>query len=470
MHPELPVIVGGSIFPGNAIPSVLKLFAGIDAVVCGEGELPLCSLAEHLIAGGNLENLPHIQGLVTRKSLRQARPVGFSQIADLNDLPRPDFSDYFSLLGRLGSGASFFPTLPFEFSRGCWWRRRHAGGESEEGCAFCNLNLQWEGYRFKKPAKVVADIDALTAKHQTLKFTLTDNVLPGGASRSFFKQLGALKKDFLFFCEIRANTPVSQLAQMRRAGGVATVQIGIEALSTRLLQKLNKGTTTIENIEIMKHCEALGIENSSNLIIQFPGSDEGDVAETLKAIEFALPFRPLKAVRFWLGMESPVWRNPHKYGIKARFNDPGFAALFPQEICSQLPMMNQAYRGDIVRQRSLWRPVKAAVASWLKSYSDLHAKPASKPILHYIDGGDFLIIRHRKHLQPDETHHLKGASRAIYLYCERTRSMAAICDRFLDFSEDRLYAFLVTLVEKRLVFAEKDRFLSLAIPLNTGRI
>jgi len=38
----------------------------------------------------------------------------------------------------------------------------------------------------------------------------------------------------------------------------------------------------------------------SNLILYFPGSDEQDVALTLRNIEFALPYRPLKTAAFWL--------------------------------------------------------------------------------------------------------------------------------------------------------------------------
>ena len=58
------------------------------------------------------------------------------------------------------------------------------------------------------------------------------------------------------------------------------MQIGIEALSSRLLKKLHKGTSAIQNLEIMKNCEALEIRSVSNLILQFPASDEQDVAET----------------------------------------------------------------------------------------------------------------------------------------------------------------------------------------------
>jgi ribosomal peptide maturation radical SAM protein 1 len=464
-YPRLPIIVGGSIVPSGAISNVLKLFPEIDAVVCGEGERPLGGLARHLIAGGSMESLPAVQGLGTRRSLSEKNPIGFSQITDLNELPQPDFGDYFALKNSLPSGNLFYPTLPLELSRGCWWRRKRVGSASHAGCAFCNLNLQWEGYRVKKPGKVVAEIDALTTKHETLKLALTDNVIPAAHSRPFFKQLAGLKKDFKFFCEIRANTPLSHLKEMRNASARVTVQIGIEALSTRLLAKLNKGTTTIQNIEIMKHCEALGIENRSNLILQFPGSDEKDVAETLNAIEFVTPFRPLKPVQFWLGMESPVWQNPRKFGLKARYNHPEFAALFPPEISAQLPMMNQSYRGDRVRQRKLWQAVRAALISWEKTYSELHRKPASEPILSYLDGTDYLIIRQRKCSGSPYIHHIKGTSRAIYLYCAQARSLRAICAKFPVFSEKQIVSFLKMLVDKRLMFEEENSFLSLAIPL-----
>jgi hypothetical protein len=156
----------------------------------------------------------------------------------------------------------------------------------------------------------------LTGRYQTLSVAITDNVLPQKDSVEIFKQIGQLNMDLRLFGEVRATTPWMGLKVMR-ASGMQKVQIGIEALSSRLLKKLHKGTSAIQNLEIMKNCEALGIENISNLILQFPGSDGQDVTETLKVLEFAMPFYPLKAVNFWLGMGSPVWQNPKKFGVKA---------------------------------------------------------------------------------------------------------------------------------------------------------
>ena len=93
---------------------------------------------------------------------------------------------------------------------------------------------------------------------------------------------------------------------------------------------MNKGTTAIQNMEIMKNCEALGLRNSSNLIVHFPGSDETDVVETMQNIEFAMRFRPLKPVNFWLGLGSPVWQYPTQFRIRSISNHPHYHMLFPE--------------------------------------------------------------------------------------------------------------------------------------------
>jgi hypothetical protein len=169
------------------------------------------------------------------------------------------------------------------------------------------------------------------------------------------------------FSEIRATTTRPELSQMAQAG-IQEVQIGIEALATSLLVKLHKGTTAIQNLEIMRDCEALGIINYSNLILHFPGSDELDVAETLRSLDFAGPYRPLKAVGFWLGLGSPVWQHPELYGIKAVFNHPNWGCLFPRNVRATMKFMIQAYRGDLGYQRKIWRPVAGVtgvgIAGW----------------------------------------------------------------------------------------------------------
>jgi len=463
--PGLIIVVGGASTSGQAADGLLKSFPEIDVVVNGEGEIPLYKIIEHLRTAAHDLDLAKINGVATR--LTDAENIGRTashQMKTLNDLPAPDYDAYFHMLKTFNARKTFFPTLPVEISRGCWWKRTVGSGKLS-GCAFCNLNLQWHGYRHKPPSQVASEIDKLTGRYQTLSVAITDNVLPRKGAVEIFKQIGQLNKDLRLFGEVRATTPWMELKVMRDCG-MQKVQIGIEALGSRLLKKLRKGTSAIQNLEIMKNCEALGIENISNLILQFPGSDMRDVTETLRVIEFAMPFYPLKAVNFWLGMGSPVWQDPKKFGITAVFNHPNWSKLFPETICRTLPFMIQAYRGDLTYQKNIWKPVKKKISEWQKQYMEIHNGPGHLPILSFQDGRDFIIIRQRRFQTEPATHRLVGVSRLIYLFCQKHRSLKTVLAKFPGVPDDKVLKFLKMMVNKKLMFAEDDKYLSLAVPVN----
>jgi ribosomal peptide maturation radical SAM protein 1 len=467
-RPELPVVVGGSMFAGAALPALLKAFPQIDLGIFGEGERPLAALVRQMLPAVRVHD-PQPPAPAAGSAMGGSYETILSgrqlQLADLRDLPPPDFDDYFDQLARLPTGRSFFPTLPLEMSRGCWWRRRTTGS-GFTGCAFCNLNLQWDGYRAKPPETVAAEVTALTARHRVLSVAFTDNLIPAQSAEDVFERLGRCGLDLRLFCEVRADTPLKVLGKMKQAG-VTELQIGIEALSTRLLKKMNKGTTAIQNLEIMKNCEELRLTNASNIIVEFPGSEPADVAETLRTLDYALPFQPLQAVRFWLGLQSPVWKTPQKFGLKRAFNHPHWSVLFPSDVAASLIFPIQSYRGDRMRQRKLWQPVRQKIAAWRKAYDALHRRPLSDPILSYRDGGDFVIVRQRCADTSPLTHRLAGTSREIYLYCRSHRPLSAILARFPGIGETAARAFLAMMVEKRLMFAEDDRYLSLAVAVRS---
>jgi ribosomal peptide maturation radical SAM protein 1 len=466
--PNIAIVVGGSMFSGDTIHGLLEMFPEVDFVVNGEGELPLSQLVRHLSRSHSYNDVPPIPGLVRRNSKKNGMPVSLCQMETLGNLPPPDYDDYFRLLRTFGPEKTFFPTLPAEISRGCWWRRLQRPGKIA-GCAFCNLNLQWDGYRSKTPHQVVSEVDHLTTKHKTLSVAFMDNLLPAKECGEIFDQLGKLKKDFRLFAEIRASTPRHVLEVMQVAG-MHEVQVGIESLSTQLLKKLNKGTTAIQNLEIMKHCEEFGIANVSNLILQFPRSDSQDVQETLRNLEFALPFRPLRAVHFWLGLGSPVSRDPSAFGLMAVFNHSNYAAIFPPVIFRSMRFMIQAYRGDLGYQRKLWQPVKKKVRAWKKAYAQIHKSGSHSPILSFRDGRDFLIIRQKRLNAEPFTHRLVGTSRTIYLFCHRHRSLRSILGHFPGTAEDKIVPFLQMMVDKKLMFEENRKYLSLAVPLRPKKL
>ncbi|MBN1102916.1 MAG: RiPP maturation radical SAM C-methyltransferase [Deltaproteobacteria bacterium] len=462
-HPGIKVVLGGSACSGAMGGSLLRAFPAIDFVISGEGELPFAHLVRGLTASDREETVEPVPGLLTRDTNFPGRAGSHGQVPRLDELPVPDYADYFDHLARLPAEKRFHPTIPMEMSRGCWWRGS-TSGRGPGGCAFCNLNLQWDGYRTKSAERILRELEILTQRHGLLSVSFMDNLLPPADLKGLFEAMARIGKDLRLFAEIRATTRREELAAMG-AAGVHEVQVGVEALSTNLLRRLNKGTTAIRNLEIMKHCEALGTPAlKGNLILEFPGSDETDVEETLRNLEFALPFRPLNGVPFWLGRGSTVSDFPERFGIRRVFHHPFYARLFPPEALKRLELLIQAYQGGKGRQQTLWRPVGRAIDEWKAAYTRLREAGKSEPLLSYADGGEFLIIRQRR---PSDmmSHRLRGTSREIYLFCDENRSLLEITARFPGFGEEKVLPFLRMMVDKRLMFNEGDRYLSLAVPV-----
>jgi len=308
-YPRLPIVLGGSTCAPAIGASLLKVFPAIDFIITGEGERPLHNLCLYL-AGETPHPGPNVlqrqnEPQMNRKDTKEYPDN--NEIPDLNTLPLPDFDDYFAELKQ--TGLSVIPTLPLEFSRGCWWNK----------CAFCNLNLQWCGYRCKKSERMLRELKHLQHRYHCLDFTFTDNVLPPGEADRFFSALQKDDHDLNFFGEIRVLKK-QQTYVLYQKGGLHTVQIGIESFSNTLLQRLNKGTRALDNIAAMKFVTAAGIKLKGNLILEFPGSTQEQVNETMRVLDFVLPFQPLQAAGFFHGSRLSCLGPPP--GLRSRGNPP----------------------------------------------------------------------------------------------------------------------------------------------------
>jgi hypothetical protein len=128
--------------------------------------------------------------------------------------------------------------------------------------------------------------------------------------------------------------------------------------------------------------------------------------------------------------------------------------------------MIQAYRGDLTYQKKIWKPVRKKISEWQKQYMQIHNGPGTLPILSYQDGRDFIIIRQRRFQAEPATHRLVGVSRLIYLFCQEHRSLKTLLTQFAGIPDDKILEFLKILVDKKLMFAEENKYLSLAVPIS----
>jgi len=457
-YPQATIVFGGSSCGSAAGESLLNAFHFIDYIIEGEGERGLLALC-HYVSAPDSSTLP--ESIIPRRSGVQDQQqlkinTANTQLSTLADLPVPDYSDYFSEQNKWFSHTPFIPILPIEFSRGCWWNK----------CSFCNLNLQWCGYRNKNSAQMLHEVKTLAARHVCLDFTFVDNMLPLKEALHFFKLTGEQQTDFNFFAEIRSakeKKPLAEIFSIYRRGGLSAVQVGIEALSSSLLQKMQKGVNVIENIATMREAQANSLKLEGNLILQFPGSIEAEVAETLAALDFVFPYRPLAVATFFLGYDSPIHKNPQKYGIRAIVNHANNFKLFPKSILSEMKLLVLDYRGDRKYQRKIWQPVLQKIVKWQQYHKARKQDASQKPLLYYRDGKDFLLIRQEL---PDGKilhHRLKGTSRQIYLFCTRIRTAKEIFDEFPAVPPLKILSFLADLNKKRILFSEKNKYLALAV-------
>ena len=455
--PHTTIIFGGSSCAATAGKSIVDAFSCVDFVIQGEGEKSLLEFCRYI--SGERSDLP--ENIFSTAPAKQ-QPSSFndpsdnSQLPELDALPAPDYSDYISGLKKWFPDKPFIPVLPVEFSRGCWWNK----------CTFCNLNLQWCGYRYKKAAQMLAEVTELSNRYGCLDFTFTDNMIPPQESLHFFSQTKKLFSDFSFFAEIRAlgkNKSIADVFSLYRNGGLSTIQVGIESLSNSLLKRMRKGVSVIENIATMRAAQEHSLALEGNLIIHFPGSTQAEVEETLVNLDYVFSYSPLNIASFFLGLDSPAYISPKKYNIKAIVDHVNNARLFPREVLKKLDLIVKDCRGDRIYQRRIWKPVFYKIKAWQEFYEKRKAGSRHKPLLYYRDGGNFLLIRQELIDGTVLNHRLKGASRQIYLFCTQIKTDTELSEKFPAIPQQKILSFLADLMKKRLVFSEKNSYLALAV-------
>ena len=239
------------------------------------------------------------------------------QLPDLSTLPPPDYDGYFATVATCCANHHVLGRvrIPIETISGCWWDRSHL--DPMRSCAFCNLNLQWRGYREKGVEQSVGEIEYLVDRYRTAHITLVDNILRMSNVDSYIDGLKALDRGLDIWMEAHVSIKPEDIGRLHDAGA-RVVQFGVEALSTSVLRKMVKGTTTIRNLQAMQFCEHLGVKNTANLIVDFPGLTDEDIDETLEGIEFARGYRPARRRRFLAGVPGSGLQVPGPVRHRAR--------------------------------------------------------------------------------------------------------------------------------------------------------
>ena len=320
-------------------------------------------------------------------------------------------------------------------------------------------------HRDKSARRVAREVDHLTQRYRNVRIAFCENAVRPRGIPELTAALKKLPGEFSIFMSLRANTSARDILGLYEAG-MNRCECGIEGLSNTYLSRLNKGTTVIRNLQVLRICHELGIWNNTNLIVDFPGTEASEVEETAATIKqyAAAYYPPGHTIPFQLTPGSAVDTFRERYGIGNVHNLDDYRCGLPPGTGDNLILAERSWDAP---EPVDWSPVEEACAAWRDLHETLRKDdrfPAPHP-LYYHDGGDFLEIVDRR--DGCRTITLPGAWRLVYLFCMEMRTEKQVAERFPactpPFTE-----ILEWLVAEKLAYREGRLYLSLAIALTPG--
>ena len=257
-HPGAVLVAGGP-HPTHLAREVFEECPALDAIVKGEGELPLVGLVERLASGPGSDLWKSTPGLILRDRETEPQPP----TGDLDSLGFPaelfaaDFLDDPSQLAYLST------------SRGC-----------PATCNFCNTPEFWgSSIRFRSPGSVLSEMAFLRERHGLTYFSFRDDTFTAKKARTLALMEGIQASGLhpLWNCQSRVNlVDEERLVAMKRAG-CEFIQFGVEHASERILKLLDKGTNPAQARRALALARKVGLNLGIYLITGIPEEEWSDV-------------------------------------------------------------------------------------------------------------------------------------------------------------------------------------------------
>jgi ribosomal peptide maturation radical SAM protein 1 len=379
--PDPPIICfGGANCEGEMGLQMLRSFPWIDYVCTREGDAVFPELVERLLKHGEKGELP---GLLHRGESTQLTypPV----VEDMDNLPIPDYDDFVESLKASGLAASIKPEIQIETARGCWWGAKHH-------CTFCGLNGDTMRYRSKSPGRVYQELKLLYQRYGIKRINSVDNILDHRYISSVFPRLVEEGIELEMFYEVKANLKRTQLLALRR-GGIKFIQPGIESFSSDVLRLMDKGVTGIQNLQLLKWTEEVGIRPGWNLLAGFPGEPAtayeqmASLIPLLTHLEPPITFSPIRLDRF-----SPLFSSAEACGLRRVRPTYAYYYVYPlgkRELARLAYFFDFDYE-DQRKPESYIQAMQAEVKQWCAARFPASSRPRLD--LTVLDHGEILVI------------------------------------------------------------------------------
>jgi len=458
LYPHVTIVFGGANYDSEMGLEYFRAFPFIDHVVVGEGEEILPRLVRYVL-DGTTGALP--PGVTARRGSDILFTPNRTLYSDFSKAGPPDYDDYYQLLAELGQSAQGFDRiLLYEASRGCWWGEKHH-------CTFCGLNAQSMAFRSKSPKQATEEMAYLSERYDTARFRLVDNIIDMKYVDELFGKFASDYCDLDVFIETKSNLRKSQIRTLA-AGGVKCMQPGLESLSLSQLKAMDKGVTPMQNILCLKWSAYYRVAVSWNILLGFPGETSDDYLRQIDLISSLVHLQPPEAAgRFWLERFSPYFTRPHDYGL--RITGPGMAYEYVYD-ARQLDMNKIAY--DFEYELDQWQVdprIYQDLINAVERWRQMH-QSSNRPFLYYSKAPRYVTVYDGRNLQVPMRQRYDGLAASVIEVCNEAAKgleqiRAAVAEHTAD-SESALVPILNDLTNKRILYEERGKYFTLALPEN----
>jgi len=296
--PDVLIATGGT-YP-SFLPEHCLRTSELDAVVLGEGELPLVDLINRVNAGQSLEGLPAV---AVKEGDRITVSPERRLVEDLDSLPLParglfPVERYFEVNRPMQALSRHRRNLPIMTSRGCPYR-----------CRFCSSTRHWGKYRLRSADHVLKELALLKEKYDLREIKFQDDNLTFDQDRAKALFRGMVERGLTFHW----NTPNGiairhlddEMLSLMKASGCYELTLAVESGDPEVLKNIiHKPLDLGEAREAAARIKAHGIETAGYFIVGFPG-------ETRRQVENTLSFaNQLKLDRIYIFMYTPLPGTP----------------------------------------------------------------------------------------------------------------------------------------------------------------
>lgn len=453
--PDAPVIIfGGANCEGEMGLQLIRSFPWLDYVCTGEADVAFPEFLQKLLREGVEPDVPGI--------LRQAETIELSTpepVRELDQLPIPDYSDYMEQLQLSSLQSEIKPDLLIETSRGCWWG-------AKQHCTFCGLNGATMSFRSKSPERAFEELAYLTETYGLKRLSSVDNILDTRYINTLFPRLSESGMDLELFYEVKANLRYDQLAVMR-AGGMRSIQPGIESFSNEVLRLMHKGCTGLQNIQLLRWCEELGIEVAWNILAGFPGESPSEyerMAKLLPLLTHLAP--PASCTPIRLDRFSPFFTRPDEFGLVRVRPTAAYFYVYPlgrRELARLAYFFDFNYEDEREPHKYIVE-LQREVQQW---WPQRMAEPDKRARLDAHISGDAVNIEDTRLMATQASHQLTGLAAKLYLQCDSAHTVAILQREFSDLaSAEEIQKTLAELLDSSLMIEMDGQYISLAVIRN----